>query len=45
MATLDRNGAIIYEVIAKKETRLSDLEFHKSPLVYEVVTRERRVCK
>ena len=43
MATLDRNGAIIYEVIAKMETLVSDLAFYKKFLIYMVITRKRRV--
>lgn len=41
---LDRNTATINEVIAEKETLVSDLESYKKSLIYEVVTGKRRVC-
>lgn len=40
---LDRNTATINEVIAEKETLVSDLESYKKSLIYEVVTGKRRV--
>ena len=39
---LDRNTATINEVIAEKETLVSDLESYKKSLIYEVVTGKRR---
>ena len=44
VAILDRNTATINEVIAEKETLVSDLESYKKSLIYEVVTGKRRVC-
>lgn len=44
IAILDRNTATINEVIAEKETLVSDLESYKKSLIYEVVTGKRRVC-
>ena len=44
IAILDRNTATINEVIAEKETLMSDLESYKKSLIYEVVTGKRRVC-
>ena len=41
---LDRNTATINEVIAEKETLVSDLESYKKSLIYEVVTGKRGVC-
>lgn len=44
IAILDWNTATINEVIAEKETLVSDLESYKKSLIYEVVTGKRRVC-
>ena len=44
IAILDRNTATINEVIAEKETLVSDLESYKKSLIYEVVTGKRQVC-
>ena len=44
IAILDRYTATINEVIAEKETLMSDLESYKKSLIYEVVTGKRRVC-
>lgn len=40
---LDRNTATINEVIAEKETLVSDLESYKKSLIYEVVTGKRYI--
>ncbi len=40
---LDRNTATINEVIAEKETLVSDLESYKKSLIYEVVTGKSRI--
>ena len=44
IAILDRNTSTINEIIAEKETLVSDLESYKKSLIYEVVTGKRRVC-
>ena len=43
IAILDRNTATINEVIAEKETLVSDLESYKKSLIYEVVTGKRYI--
>lgn len=44
IAALEQDTATINEVIAEKETLVSDLESYKKSLIYEVVTGKRRVC-
>ena len=44
-AYLDEKCAIIDEIIAEKESLITDLESYKKSLIYETVTEKRKVYK